>query len=464
MKKETKIRSPFIQSVIEEREKLGESIVETSKSYLHDILNETVKSELNNALNEGDENEYEEQEVDSTPSLEDYQDNAEGTDEIDNDGAADEGGEIEVSDEEEGIDGDDEQAWQEFEQYKEEDGTYNLTDADEETFKRIFNLLKDDDKLFVISNDGEGNVTMDVDGEGEPEGGEEEEDVEFAIDVEVPDTEEEEDILSGVDLEDEDEDDDIFEVILNDDENMNEADLGYTDNYQNKTAMTTPPNNGTERSWDKGAPTGNDKRWVGKKGDMSPFNESEECCDGECEIEEQKKGFVQRNTCSKTLDDSSSHPVARNGSVAGVKVKSTSEPRYSGDVVENIKRKANAIWEENKQLKNELTTIKEELQKAAVLNYNLAQITKLFTENTTSRDEKRNIVKRFSEEATTIAESKRLFASIENELKNVKVMENVNNMDKQLNESKTNQIVETPIYASEDVNESLNLMERMMLL
>lgn len=66
----------------------------------------------------------------------------------------------------------------------------------------------------------------------------------------------------------------IFEIYLNEDDN-----LGYTDNYQKDDVMTSPgmdePGNNVN-DWDRGVPKGKSKPWSGYKGQKSadqPFNE-----------------------------------------------------------------------------------------------------------------------------------------------------------------------------------------------
>ena len=66
----------------------------------------------------------------------------------------------------------------------------------------------------------------------------------------------------------------IFEIYLNEDDN-----LGYTDNYQKDDVMTTPGMDEPGKNvndWDKGVPKGKSKPWSGYKGQKSadqPFNE-----------------------------------------------------------------------------------------------------------------------------------------------------------------------------------------------
>lgn len=467
MKKESKIRSPFVKNVMEDREKMESIIRETTKSSLHGILEEAVKNELNNLINEADESDYEEQEVDDTVTTtdNDSDDSIETSTETDFDTTTDdgdtegmEGGEEEFGfDDAEGVDDNGEDEWSQFDDYKGEDGTYDFTQADSDTFIKVYKLLKDDDQV-AIQKDESGNTHITDNETGS----------EYMIVSDDSASQESDDDMD---------EETVFEIALHDDddEEVNEENLGYTTDYQKKTAMTTPSNAEPAKasqtySMDKGVPTGTEKPWVGNAGNMKPFDEEDETKEDEDNINEEDEqveegtnvgGFVQQNTTSKSHVPNSSGRSARNASIAGKKVKTTAQPRYSG-VAEDVMRKANAIWEENKQLKKELVSIKESLKEAVVLNYNLGQITKLFTENTTTREEKINIIKRFGSEAKSVEDSKKLYESVSRELKKVNQLNGVNNIDKQLSESKsTNLLVETPIYQSDDLTESLNLMKRL---
>lgn len=495
MKKESKIRSPFVKNVMEDREKMEEIIRQTTKSSLHGILEEAVKNELNNLINEADENDYEEQEVDDTITTTDDNpnDSIETSTETDfettdtgEDFEGAENGEMEFgADDAEGVyDNGEEDEWSQFDDYKGEDDTYDFTGADSDTFIKVYKLLKDDDQV-VIQKDDNGNTHI-TDNENGSEymivsdDSENMESGETEMEALTADGGEAEEYSMDDAVEQENDDDmdeeTVFEIALHDDDEVNEENLGYTTDYQKKTAMTTPSNAepanaSTTYSMDKGVPTGDQKPW-GHAGDtMKPFDEEDETNEGEENINEEDEqveegtnvgGFVQQNSTSKSHVPNSSGRNARNASVAGKQTKTTAQPRYSG-VSEDIKRKANAIWEENKQLKKELLSIKESLKEAVVLNYNLGQITKLFTENTTTKEEKINIIKRFGNEANSVEDSKKLYESVSRELKKVNQLNGVNNIDKQLSESKnSNLLVETPIYQSDDLTESLNLMKRLI--
>lgn len=490
MKKEQKIRSQYVKGIMEDRNLLENTIRETTRTSLRSILEETVKNEINNIILEDNDSDYEEQEVDDTVTTDGADNSIDTSSETEIDTVDDTptddsmGGEEFATDDTEDF-GDSEggeDEWGEFDAFKGDDDTYDFRGADDDTVIRVYKLLKDDDQVFVDSDeDGKIHITDNETGSEylvDTNGGEEASIDNNTDEALTSDGSEEEgysmtDIASSENADDMDEET-VFEITLHDEdeENVNEADnLGYTTNYQKDTAMTTPSNNEPAKasqtySMDKGIPTGTEKPYGKKVGDGQPFDKSikEEDETIEDEIEEGTNvgGFVQQNSTSKSHVPNSSGRDARNASIAGKKVKSTSQPRYS-TANEDIMRKANAIFAENKQLKKELEQFKVDLKEASILNYNLGQIAKLFCENTTSREEKVNIIKRFSNEANSIDESKRLFESISRDLKKVTQMNGVNSIDKQLSESKGNNLlVETPIYQSDDVTESLSLMKRLI--
>ena len=125
--------------------------------------------------------------------------------------------------------------------------------------------------------------------------------------------------------------------------------------------------------------------------------------------------------------------------------------------VESIINKANKIFEENQALKAALKKFKSTLEEAAVTNVNLGNIIKLVMENTTSKDEKKDIIARFGNEARTVEASKSLYESISRDLKKNSKMNIGESRDYSVNDQKIN---ETQIYRSNDILNSLDLMHR----
>lgn len=100
--------------------------------------------------------------------------------------------------------------------------------------------------------------------------------------------------------------------------------------------------------------------------------------------------------------------------------------------------------EKNKEYRKALIVFRDKLNEVAVFNANLAYSTKLFTEHTTTKQEKINILRRF-DNVTTLTESKSLFKQILTDLKI---------QTKSLNESVRKTITRTPLGGS-----SINLIE-----
>ena len=230
--------------------------------------------------------------------------------------------------------------------------------------------------------------------------------------------------------------------------------------------------------WDAGVPHGTEKPWSKKsKKSDNPFNaakgkqvdeemeEPQGDMGGDEQVNELKTNAEHTaNIGSTSRTDGPNNPrrrKARNFHTAqGGQVRGTANNPYSGGVDESIIRRVNNALSENKELKSTLTGVMKSLKEAAVTNHNLAQIIKLISENTTSQDEKMEIIKRFSNEARTIKDSKKLYESISSDLKKSRKM-NITE-DRSLTVEGSKKVNETPIYKSQDLMESLDLMHRMM--
>jgi hypothetical protein len=93
---------------------------------------------------------------------------------------------------------------------------------------------------------------------------------------------------------------------------------------------------------------------------------------------------------------------------AGAKNESKKASSAINEEVENLKK-------QNGEYKKALVMFKDKLNEVAVFNANLAYATRLFTEHSTTKQEKLNILKRF-DSISTINESKNLYNSIKAEL------------------------------------------------
>lgn len=486
------IRSKVVKDSLLDYNALANSLKENTESAVKTLLDEAVRDTYAKLLSEDDDKDYEEEEVEDTSS--DTANDAESVDAAtDGVGATDTGMEAEEPIDDADVEGGDDgeladggEEWADFDKYKVSDDEYDFSNAEDEDIVKVYKLMKNDDQILVHKDDN-GMVNIQDNETGAEyllDLGDNGEDEEFA----VADKEGADDFGAEDDLENEIDDmnestEKMFELVLEYDSNV-----GYTDNYQKKDVMTNPGMSEPGKNvndWDAGVPKGDSKPWSGYPGKKNkadkPFNDGkgkqleegedvegsvEECGSVEAPVEEGTNvgGFVQQNSTSKSHVPNSNGRNARSMSKGGKRVKGTVTPRYSGGeedtVSENFIQRANKVLAENKELKATLTDVMTSLKEAAVTNHNLGMIIKLISENSTTQDEKKEIISRFSKEAKTVDASKSLYESISRDLQKSKKM-NITE-DKSLSVEGSKKINETKIYQSPDVLDSLDLMHRMM--
>ena len=443
----TKVRSEYIKKLMSESHSLEEKLKDVAQSTINSILEEKTNKNLRQILSE-DENSFSEEEVDDDVEL---------------------GGSEDTSEEEGAEENDAENSeWDDLEQYKDEDGEYDLRSMDKDELVKVLKVMSPDDAVRIVKNDDDSLTVTDEtnDEEFELELGNDD-DEEIDIDVEDDDDDDDEEVELEIeddkddfsDDDDDDFDDDVIEI------DLDESNLGYTDNYQKKTAMTTPDNHEPANphstySMDGGVPKGTEKPWVGGK-QKSPFNDD---VNENCETTIQEGGAFGKaaaRTAGKQRRNNSSgqggQPYGgRHNSVAG-EYKDYQETAVS----ENIKKKANQIFVENKQLKSLMKKLQNQVNEAIVVNQSLANVIKLINENATTVNEKKEILRRFND-CTTKEESNKLYSTISEELKRSgKTHSNVTDtINSQLSESR-DRAVETPMYQSQDLSETISFMNRL---
>jgi hypothetical protein len=118
-------------------------------------------------------------------------------------------------------------------------------------------------------------------------------------------------------------------------------------------------------------------------------------------------------------------------------------------IKKNVNEEVTMLREKNEEYRNALNVFREKLNEVAVFNSNLAYATRLFTEHSTTKQEKINILKRF-DNVETLKESKNLYKSIKDQLSTGKETETT----KSINESIERTVVKTPSSGS-----AVNLIE-----
>lgn len=519
------IRTKYIKSLVSDTNNLASILKESTNESLSSLLDESVSRNMRRMIAESFDNSYEEEEVD--PNESEFDENPEENDvdtninnendvdtNINNEEEADqnsfeqpeEGQENEKGEE----DNEEENVWDDMSDYQDADGEYDLRGMDINKVLEILQNMDPNDGIRIVKNN-DNTATVEPEGEGE----------EFTINIEDDETEsddfdfegENEDFDQDNDFDDEtmeeidsitidddgeeeSDDDVVFEIETeedndednNEEEMLNErnTNLGYTTNYQKKTAMTMPHDKGTgegDSRFDAGAPTGDGKRWVGKKGANggNPYtksvnenetifevelNDEQEMCEGASTITRNNAytNSVGRKQVHNPEQDDKVRNSHREGGVkrgTGYGRGNTSESRMRA-----IERQATAIMNENQELRTIAQDIKKKLEEAVVINSSLAKVIKLVTENSTTRDEKINILNRFNE-VRTLNESRNLYKQISNELSNSNnTLKNSNLIATPITEAKSqnnNMIVETNLLnTSSDLQNILDLNKRLM--
>ena len=135
---------------------------------------------------------------------------------------------------------------------------------------------------------------------------------------------------------------------------------------------------------------------------------------------------------------------------SGVKVESTQE--------------VNILREKNEEYRKALNVFREKLNEVAIFNSNLAYATRLFTEHSTTKKEKINILRRF-DDVETLKESKSLYRSIKDELSKTETKsmnESVGTkLNKQVSTGSSTTLIESKTYENPQFMRMKDLMSKL---
>lgn len=440
-------------------QKLEENVTDSVKALLSEQVKEAYASILNESEDDDvEEKEYDVEEVDDTKDdatdeepVEDAEAEEDETEDADAEGTEPEDDQEDTEDDVESVEVDVEETPEgdfeddlDFEKYKVSDNEYDFRNAKDDEIVKIYKRLNNDDQVTVVKDDDKVSISDKETG------------AEYIIDLSGNDNTSE---ITDENFTDDMKESRIYEIALNE----YDSNVGYTDNYQDKDVMTSDgvqePGNG--RDIDDGVPHTTAKPWSNKK-DGAPFNkktQTTECGVVEDEMPEVDEDVTKARQSSKLkhkpnagLNDEQQRDVT----IAANRF-STPGKKITG---ESIVKKANKIFEENKKLKEQLNKITDMLKEAAVTNVNLGGIIKLISENSTTKEEKRDIINRFTNEVHTIEESKSLYTTISNELKkNPNNVTNINE-EKEFGTSNAEVINESKFYQDEGLMSSLGLMHK----
>jgi hypothetical protein len=126
-----------------------------------------------------------------------------------------------------------------------------------------------------------------------------------------------------------------------------------------------------------------------------------------------------------------------------------------------IMKEYKELKSKNEQYKKALNVFKGKLNEVALFNTNLAYVNRIFTEHSTTKKEKMEILKRF-DNAESIKESKSIYKTVKTELDNKKpINESIERkVNKTMESSKSTNLNESTAYVDPQISAIKDLMRR----
>jgi hypothetical protein len=447
---------------------LEEAVAENAKGILASTMKQEIKDLVKESLSEqDDEIETDDVEMEDPMGSDDIADIDMGDD---SDEEEDEMDTDDMDDTEE--DGDDEEIDMDFddeEDMDDEEDTIDLTDADDEEVLRVFQLMGPDDNI-VVTKDDKGNTHLKDEETGKEYMivGEQEEGDDFGmVDMEESWNElEEDDNLMGEESIEEivermfgsdDESDELEEIVYEiqmDEENEYEGyDLEEGEDLEEdedptvmeskkmsiapkggpKFKYNAKPNQGTGfktkmKTAPKSVGTGKAK-FEYKEGENSGSKLGKNSMVKKTETKESStnKPMVKKVEGKKEETKEASRTLGAGSNFRkGGLPKPRAHSSFNTAIKENTSNsELKVLREKNEEYRKALNIFRNKLNEVAIFNSNLAYATRLFTEHSTSKQEKINILRRF-DGVETIKESKNLYQVVKNELSGNSNVQNMN--------------------------------------
>ena len=453
----------LVEEAIIQMKNLEEAVAENAKGILASTMKQEIKDLVKESLSEqDDEIETDDVEMDEPMGSDDIADIDMGDDESDEEG--DEMDTDDMDDDEEDMDFDDE------EDMDDEEDTIDLTDADDEEVLRVFQLMGPDDNI-VVTKDDKGNTHLKdeetgkeymIVGEGEEEemleaweemdeeemdeqddmgddsiesivermfsdNNDDEEEDEFSFD-EFGEEDEmgDEDIVYEIEMDEED--DDMGDEPIAESKKMSIKPKGVGMGNQSKFKYDKSPNLGTgfktkmkqgPRTMGTGKP-----KFEYKEGENSGSKLGNNKMVKKVESKEipTKKPIVKKVETKEAVRTLGAGSNFRKGGLPKPRAHSSANTAIKEST---SNQELQILREKNEEYRKALNVFRNKLNEVAIFNSNLAYATRLFTEHSTSKQEKINILRRF-DGVETIKESKNLYQIVKNELSGNSKVQNMN--------------------------------------
>jgi hypothetical protein len=430
----------LVEEAIIQMKILEETVAENAKGILASTMKEEISELVKESLSEQEEDEIETDVKMSMGSEEDSEDESE-----------------EDSEEESEMGGMDMDIDNMDMDMSSDDDVIDLSDEDDDEVLRVFELMGPDDNI-VVKKDDAGNINLKTDeneymivGEGEEEEEEmyeeEEEEEMYEMDMTSDMYEEEsiEDIVSKVfdkseddeemneEEEEEEENEEVVYEIEFDEEEMDEEEMEEemyeSDEEMEEEDMEDSMNESKMKVKAKGVGMGSPKFKFNQKPNMSggfktkmkKGNATMGTGKAKFEYKEGENMKMKMRPVKKTVKKMETKEASRTlGSGSMFRKGGLPKPRAHSKFNTAIKESENSrelelLREKNEEYRKALNVFRNKLNEVAVFNSNLAYATRLFTEHSTSKQEKINILRRF-DGVESLKESKNLYKTIKDEL------------------------------------------------
>jgi len=419
---ETLLQIQNLEDVINENAK--EILASTMKEEISELVKESMKQEAEEEM-EMKEQPEEEEEEESEEEEEMDMDDEESDEEMDL-GLEDE--EMEDSEEMEM----DDMEMDDMEMDMDDEVT-DLTDLEDtpenaEMIAQIFKNMKDSDEVTIVQdgdytkltdNDADVEYLIQTEGMDDEELEEGDEESEYELE-ESEDDETDESVMYEIELdepsEELEEEDEEFEFELEEGDEEEEDNESYNPMTEAKKAKKMETKEGMKPKVSKVTKLGSAKKFTYKK-TAGGFKENMKKANptkgtGKPKFEFKEGAKMEKMPKKETKEASRTYGMGwRKGALPKGARTGSSKARQD----ESVNAELQLLRAKNEEYRKALNMFREKLNEVAVFNSNLAYATRLFTEHSTSKQEKINILRRF-DSAETLKESKSLYKTIKDEL------------------------------------------------
>lgn len=448
-------KKSLVEDALLQMKNLQQVVTENSKGILSSIMKGEIEELVKESLEDGTENEMMEDEM--SPEME------EGTHMSMDEQEEEDSLEIDMSDDEMELpmsDMGDEMSDEDMMDDEDELSPLDLTQASDDEILKVVMGMGDEDRLIIQKNGNNADVDMltQTDSMSFPIDGDDELDMDDESYDEVEFEDGDEEIVYEIEMEEEDEDED---------EEMNESmtvkPKGLTGNGPKKVVFKGE----NIHKGPKGKISSDAKKFV--KGE---FKEGQGYDDREDERLGMKHGKLstkdlksmksRRDDADFETRDGETMEASRTFGNGSRNYPKRGLPKMKVVTNSALKEEVETLRTKNDEYRKALNIFREKLNEVAVFNSNLAYATKLFTEHSTTKQEKINIMRRF-DNVETIKESKNLYTQIKGELdgkKTTVVKESiVENIDRTPSKGSTN-LIESKTYENPQFLRMKDLMSK----